>query len=125
MTGSLVVTTMIIVVVASAGVHDAPYPSTLVIRDVERAVGPDGDADWPVLRGGWQWATRAGKAIGEGLGGARRVTMTCHRLEHHLEAFVGKRRAIEAAVEGDEDAVAIATRELLAVVECHAVGRPV
>src|SRR5688572_7538497 len=99
---------------ASSSSKDDPIdPPATVVRHVQRAVGPLGDAYWPMSGGRRQRSGRSGESVGEGFGIARRHSVGAEWHELDLIAFVRQRRAIEPAVEGDERAAAISRRELL------------
>src|SRR5206468_9041960 len=97
-----------------ARVDDAPDPAMRIVRDVERAVGSDGESCRSV-RGAARLLHGTGKAVGEDfvLPGGLAVRQ---RLEHHVVATLREWRAIPRAVEGDEGTSAVALRELIAVV---------
>src|SRR5207245_2284152 len=106
-----------------ARVDDPPDPAVRIVRDVECAVGSDGDSCGPV-RGPTRLLHGAGKAIGEDLVLPGGLALR-ERLEHHVVAALREWRSIPRAVECDERTSAIALRELIAVVEREVIGRPV
>src|SRR6266576_4221656 len=96
-------------------VHHPPDPSACVIRDVQGAVGPLGEAHRAVL---------GLEPVGERLVAARRRAVR-ERYEHDAVPSLGQRRAIPRAVERDESAAPVARRELVTRVEQQTVRRPV
>src|SRR5688500_2518097 len=105
--------------------HDPVDPSSTVVRDVERAVRPFRHSHRAVQRRRRQRSRGAREAIGERLPLARRTPVRIHGNERDLIALVRERRAVEAAVEGDEGAAMVPLRELVARVEVQSVRRPV
>src|SRR5207253_4784526 len=98
-------------------------PAVHVVRDVQRAVRPDRDSRRPV-RSLTRFLHRAGEAVSEDLVVAGGLAAG-EGLKHHVVAALRERRPVPRSVECDERTLAIAGRELTAVIENEVVGRPV
>src|SRR5690242_20032979 len=116
---------MLVPVIPLAEENDPVDASSLVVGHVKRPIGPLAHANGAMLRGCRERASGSGEAVSECHRGTRRPSVATERNELHLESLVRLRRAIEAAVERDEQATAVAPRELVAAVEQHSVRRPV
>src|SRR5436190_5265875 len=96
-------------------VDPSPEPAARIIRDVQRAVGPLGEAYRAVL---------GLESVGERLVTASRHAVR-ERHEHDAVPRLRQRRAVPRAVERDERAAPVARRELVTRIEDEAVRRPV
>src|SRR5688572_22442684 len=96
----------IVPIVAIAHEHHSPDPAAPVIRDVERAVGTLGHANWSMPSIRRKRLARSGESVSERLGTARRTPVTAKRDELDLKALVRQRCPVESAVERDEHAAA-------------------
>src|SRR5215475_2975090 len=108
---------------ATAAIDDAIDPALDVVRDVEGSIRSDGQTARTMRRAfgglhGSRESVRENLAIASGL-------LAVHRLEDDVVAALRIRRTVPGAVEGDEESVAIARRELLTVIVEQCVRRPV
>src|SRR5690349_8867377 len=116
---------LVVVLLSLADENDPVDAPSLVVGHIKRPIRPLAHADRAMLRGRRQRSSGSGEAVSECHRGTGRSSVATEWNELHLEAFVRLRRAIEAAMERDEEAATIATRELFAGVEHHSIRRPV
>src|SRR6516162_9625042 len=106
----------------SALVGNAPDAAALIVRDIQRPIGPDRQSGWAVCRS-TRLLVRSSEAVREHDEWPGRLAI-CQWLEHDIVAALRFWRAIPGSMEGNKGAVFIGGRELIALIDQHIIGRP-